>query len=214
MGIVRNCIDIIGITPEQELPKQINGQLIETSEVENLFIDSNIQMKNIYQIIIEIEIKATRVINAPLSKIIVIDGYKKFKIAYYDINNNMSILELKNPYNLFFDIEKSKVEIEKTNIYIADAYFELVNSSVIYCHVLYVIDISYFGSARRIVQKNQNKQTIDFYTVYDDTKNDCDKYDVFKKQTISEYNKVQFDENRQVALTEENDLIDIDSEYP
>lgn len=219
MGIVRNCIDIIGITPENELPNKINGQYIETSETENLFIGSNIKIKNIYQIIVDKNVKETRIINTPINKIIVIDGYKKFKIAYYDINNNMGILELNTPYNLFFDIENSEIEIEKINLYIADAYFELLNRKILYCHIIYILDIHYFGNGRRIDKKdNINKYTEnefanDLYISNRDNKLQLLKEEIFKEMSISEYNKDKFQKVNDLQLTEKNDLIDIDSEY-
>lgn len=219
MGIVRNCIDIIGITPENELPSQISGQHIEVSETENLFIDSDIEIKNVYQIIIESTIKGTRVINTPMNKIVVIDGCKKFKIAYYDVDNNMGVLELNSPYNLFFDIENNKDEIEKTNIYIADAYFEPINKKVLYCNILYIADIHYFGNVRKVQErKNTNKyfedKISDKYYVADNVcKNKGIKDDIYSEMLISEYDKRHFEEDKQVDITENDKLIDIDSEY-
>lgn len=219
MGIVRNCIDIIGITPENELPNKINGQHIEASETENLFIGNNIRIKNIYQIIIDKGIKETRIINTPINKIIVIDGYKKFKIAYYDINNNMGILELTTPYNLFFDIENSKVEIEKINLYIADAYFDLINRKVLYCHIIYIVDIHYFGNRRRFLKKdNINKYTENEFTNDLSISNRANnsnllREEIIKEMSISEYNKDKTTIIDEMQITEKSDLIDIDAEY-
>lgn len=219
MGIVRNCIDIIGITPESELPNKINGQYIEASETENLFIGNNIKIKNIYQIIIDKSIKETRVINTPINRIIVIDGYKKLKIAYYDSNNNMGILELKTPYNIFFDIENSKIQIEKINIYIADAYFELINRKVLYCHIIYIVDIHYLGDEKRIYEKDninkytENKYLKNLYTSSINNKKQLLQEEIIDEMTISEYNKDKFQEVINVEPTEKNYLIDIDAEY-
>ncbi|MCM8709601.1 hypothetical protein M2651_01020 [Clostridium sp. SYSU_GA19001] len=201
MGVVRNCIDIIGITPENELPDRINGQHIEASETENLLIDSNIKIKNIYQIIVHAEIKDTRVINTPLNRIVVIDGFKKFKIAYYDMDNNMGVIELNSPFNLFFDIESSAIETEKINLYIADTYFELLNYKILYCHIIYILDIHYFGDVRR----NENE-------AYKNKKEEL-KEQILSEMSISKDIKRDFNETVEKNITFKNNLIDIDAEY-
>jgi len=143
MGIVRNCINIVGITPENQLPKTIEGQLIEASETENIYLGNELNVKNINQIIIDVDIKGTRVINAPLNKIIVVDGFKKVKASYYNEKNNEEVFELESPMNFFIDIDKQDVEIESINVHIADAYFHLTNKNILYNHILYIIDVPY-----------------------------------------------------------------------
>lgn len=161
MGIVRNCIDVVGITPEGELPKQIVGQLIEASETENIYLGTELNVKNIYQIVIEVGIKGTRVINAPLNKIIVVDGIKKIKAAYYNEENNVGIFELEGPLNFFIDIDKQEVEIESINIHIADAYFHLTNKNTLYNHILYMIDVPYNSSDKKL-QNSKLPKKFDF----------------------------------------------------
>lgn len=217
MHIVRNCIDIVGITPESELPKKINGQIKETLESENLFIKENIKIKNIYQIIIDISVKGTRVINTPLNKIIVMDIIKNFKIAYYDIENNMSILELNSQSNLFFDIENDNVEIDKTNIYIADAQFELINNNTLYNYILFIIDVHYLGGFKKTCKKcSFYKDTRDdeFYILDDKGKDKKIANHSVKKASISENNYSKINENNRSNMEDkENELFDMEDEY-
>lgn len=218
MHIVRNCIDIVGITPESELPKKINGQIVETLEKENLFIKDNIEIKNIYQIIIDISIKGTRVINTPLNKIIVMDIIKKFKIAYYDMDNNMSILELDSPCNLFFNIENDKIEIEKTNIYIADAQFELVNNNTLYNYILFIMDVHYLGGFRKSGKINSfnedTKNSDDDFDTSDNKDNDNKVVNhALKEVSIAEDNKIENNKDKQLNISLKNELLDMEDEY-
>lgn len=213
MSVVRNCIDIVGITPENQLPEHINGQLVESSETENLFIDSNVEIKDIYQIIIETNIKGTRVIKTPISKIIVIDGYKNFKIAYYDSSNNMGILEMNSPYNLFFDVENAETSIEETNLYIVDAYFELISKNIVYCNILYMLDVQYINNTKRLGKKENIGSLTDFHHIYDKKSKLMIKDDILKEMSMSEYNKIESKKEINTLSYKKDELIDIDAEY-
>lgn len=154
MGIIRNFIDIVGITPENELPKEIKGQLIQTSETENIFIANEVSdIKNIYQIVIDMEVKGSRVICVNHSKVVVIDCVKKTKIVYYNSNDSVSVLDLITPYNTFVEINE-KEEIDDIKICIADAYFELINKGTLYSHILYFINVIYC-KATEILKKDE-----------------------------------------------------------
>jgi hypothetical protein len=242
MDIVRNCINIVGITPGNNLPKKVNGQLIETSQAENLFIDDSIKIKNIYQIVIDIDIARTNVINGHMNTIVVVDLIKKFKINYYDMDGNMGILELNSPYNVFFDLESNKVEIENININIADAYFELINSRTLYNHILYIIDVQYLGSIgnkNKIIsfsEETKNKENYDYSIIenkkiyekgmnnlvinksvidnVDNGKGINIKYNTLNEVSLSEDNKAQINqENLQYIEKIKNELVDMEDEY-
>lgn len=240
MDIVRNGINVIGITPENKLPKKVNGQLIETSQAENLFIEDNIKIKKIYEIVIDINITRTRVINSPMNKIVVVDLNKKFKIVYYDMDSNRSILELNSPYNIFFNLESNKIEIENINIHIADAYFELINSRTLYNHIFYMIDVQYLGNVRnktKVISFNEETRDRDIYDysiienkkISEEVKNtiinhksivdkkDNDKrisYNILKEVLLPQDNKVQIIEKNLLDLDDvEDELFDMEDEY-
>lgn len=143
MGIVRNFIDIEGITSSEELPKEIKGQLIQTSEIENIYIGNKVSnIKNIYQIIINMYLKSQRIIDTKIGKVIVADFIRNYKIIYYDNNNVVNILELKLPYNTFIELDKNK-EIYDVKAYIVDSYFELIDNDTLYNYSLYFINVIY-----------------------------------------------------------------------
>lgn len=145
MGVIRNFIDIEGITPEQELPDKITGQLIEYSEVEHIYIPNDKpRIYNIQNISIKIDITSSRIINAPLGKIVVLDGLKSFKITYTQRGHNerASIVDLDLPYNTFIEIPKDRENMGSAHVYVADAYFKVIDSRKIYSYILYVINVS------------------------------------------------------------------------
>lgn len=146
MGIVRNFIDIIGITPEDELPDKNNGQIIEYSEVENIFIpEHHSRIRNIFQIMVKVEIKSTRTVNAPLGKVIIVDGIKRLKIIYEDRGDSKkaNIVNLEVPYNTFIELQKGAEILDNIEIYIMDAYFHSISPRTLYSHVVYLIHIHY-----------------------------------------------------------------------
>lgn len=143
MGIVRNFIDIEGLTLSEELPKEIEGQLIQTSEIENIYIGNKVSnIKNIYQIIINMYLKSQRIIDAEVGKVVVVDFIRNYKIIYYDNNNLVNILELKLPYNTFIELDKNR-EIYDVRAYIVDSYFELIDNEILYNYSLYFINVIY-----------------------------------------------------------------------
>lgn len=155
MGIVRNNINIEGLSLIEELPKKINGQLITFSETDNLRIPySNPEAKSIYEIVIEVDIKSKRSINTDLSKIIILDGIKKYKVLYIEKNelSSANIVYLDTPYNTFIELPKNVENISELNIHILDAYFNLIDSRNIYEHIVYQLDIHYDNKA---IKKNQ-----------------------------------------------------------
>ena len=206
MGIVRNGIDIVGITPEKELPAEISGQLLEVSETENLLISKDVKIKKIQKIFLDPEIKGTKIINAPLCKIFIIDGYKKLKISYYDTENNMKTLELASPFNLFFDIEKNTAEAEELRLYIADAYFELTSSSTIYCYIIYMADIRYIKDGTEAKQKiSLNKQNTGEFNL--------PKEAAALEMSISKEKKADPEKMPEGEAGLKNSLVDIEAEY-
>ncbi|MCT4508392.1 MAG: hypothetical protein N4A48_06455 [Tepidibacter sp.] len=148
MEIVRNFINIIGVSPEDELPNKINGQIVQHSEIETIIIpDNKPEAKSIYEIMVDVKVKSIRTINAPLGKTILVDGEKQYKIIYTENGDceKANILYINIPYNTFFEVSKDKVDIGINNIkvYILDAYFDLISSRTIYCHSVYLLDAKY-----------------------------------------------------------------------
>ncbi len=146
MGIIRNHIDIVGITPEEQLPGKIqNSQVVEYSEVENIFIPKdNPNIKNIYQIVLDVSLISKREVDIPIGKVVIIDGVKKIKIIYSEKGHSQkaNIVNLELPYNTFIEIPDGK-EIGNASVQIVDAYFQLIDNRKIYSHIVYLVNVRY-----------------------------------------------------------------------
>ncbi|WP_461204778.1 hypothetical protein [Clostridium sp. DL1XJH146] len=222
MGVVRNFIDIVGITPENELPKKVLGQVVQTAEAEIILIEDNINIKSIYQIVIDVEIESHRVINSPMSRIIVVDSQKKIKILYYDDSDRVRALEVKRPYNFFIDVEDKKNEIDSINIHIVDAYFKLIDKKQLYCNIVYIINVIYHeyekGKFRNNIEPNisvyseeenyGSENEFHHYEEYIALANSHEIHEENISKSIELYNSV-----KEVSIKENIELIDIDSEY-
>ncbi|GFP74498.1 hypothetical protein [Clostridium fungisolvens] len=155
MGIIRNFVDVIGITPENELPNKINGQIVEYSEVDYIYISENRPKVNtLYQAHIKVEVKSKRIINSPLGQIIVLDGVKKIKLIYTQegIEEKANIVDCQLPYNTFIDLPNESGNISNIDIHVLDAYFDIINAKKIYVHLLYLINVNYdrkFNTAKQ-----------------------------------------------------------------
>jgi hypothetical protein len=156
VGTVRNNINIEGLSLEEELPKKNNGQLITYSEIDNLRIpDTNPEAKGIYEISIDVDIVSKRSVNTGIGKIIILDGFKKYKILYIENNesSSASILYHEVPYNTFIELPQNTASVSEMNIHIIDAYYYLTDSRNIYEHVVYQLDVHH---DQRMVKKVQS----------------------------------------------------------
>lgn len=165
MGILRNSIEVIGIADEAELPKQINGQLIEYSETDYIYVPENRPLiYNISKIEVKLNIKESRTIDAPTGRIIVLEGSRKLNITYrplgyYDENYT---LKLDLPFNSFIDLPNNSGDIKSIDIYAADAYFKLVSSRKIYSFMVYMINAVYQNT---ILSEGYEDSAIKFKTL-------------------------------------------------
>jgi hypothetical protein len=165
MGILRNGIDIVGITPENELPTKDRGQIIEYSELDYIFIpDERPRVHRIHNVSIKIDISSSRIINASFGRIIVLDGVRKIKVIYTQRGHSdkACILNIEAPYNTFIDVPKGIASINSIDVHIADAYFGIADSRKIYNHTLYLVDVDYDDL---IDSTNENKGTIAYLGV-------------------------------------------------
>lgn len=146
MDKVRNFIHIIGTASNHELPKKIDGQIVQYSDVESILIPSDKpNANNIYEIIIELEITSTKQISIPLNNLLIVDGIRKFKIMYISDDNNKEAImfNISKPYNTFIELPKGVYDILDVNVYIIDSYFHLVNNREIYNYNLYLVNVKY-----------------------------------------------------------------------
>ncbi|WP_432401986.1 hypothetical protein [Wukongibacter sp. M2B1] len=164
MGIVRNHINIEGITREEDLSKNKNGHTIIYSEEKTLFLPTDKpEIKSIYEILISIDIKSHRSITTPIGNVVVLDGLKKYKIIYTENSEieKVSILNLDTTFNTFTELPKGLEDIWNLKIHVIDAYFSVINPQKIYGHFLYLVDVNYNVDYKKSPLKTLNPNTYD-----------------------------------------------------
>lgn len=159
MGILRNSIEVVGISTVEELPREIKGQLIEYSETDYIYVPENRPLiYNISKIDLKLSIKESRSIDAPTGKIVILEGSRKINItykpaSYYEGNY---ILKLDLPFNSFLDIPNNSGEIKSIDIYPIDAYFKMMSSRKIYCFMVYMINVIHENMVYSKVSQDSN----------------------------------------------------------
>ncbi|WP_163195866.1 hypothetical protein [Clostridium thermarum] len=147
--MLRNFISVTGITPESNLPKEIKGELLQHSDIDYIFIPgSKPKAKEVTHVGIQVEIKDQRIIKAPTGTIVIVDGVKKLKLSYVPLGHSKRNiqLELELPYNTFIELPEGVEKIKGIDLYVADAYFELVEGRKIYSYVFYMLNIDFFNT--------------------------------------------------------------------
>lgn len=164
MAVVRNAINVVGITPEDKLPDKNNGQIIIYDEIDYIFIPQNIpEIKSIHQIMFNVELKESKQLTGPFGKIIMLDGKKKFKILYTQNENDdkANFIDVETPYNTFFELTKKVDNYYPPKVYVIDAYFELMENNRIYSHLVYLLDIKDKEFLDRNGENPEDKELID-----------------------------------------------------
>jgi len=154
-----------GVAREDDLPNGNNGQLIRYSESETLFIPSEKpDVKNIYEISMDIVINNDRVVKYPNGKIVILDGTKKYKIIYTENSSNETacITDINVPYNTFIELPAGTEDILDINVFIIDAYFHLIDPRKIYGHFVYLLDVHYDRKSVKSCLKEKEKEKGDY----------------------------------------------------
>jgi len=160
LGVIRNFIEVVGIAQEEELPEKSFGQLIKYSEAEHIIIPRDKSgIKDIYQIVLKIEIKSKRTISTVDTKTVILDGIKNVKImcTQHENPDKVTMINLQLPYNTFFEIPRQIENIDNTDIHILDAYFEVLDKRRIYGHFVYLVDVRYLTIDRVSTKKYDSK---------------------------------------------------------
>lgn len=146
MGIVRNSIDVVGITNAKDLPTEvINGHFVQYSETETFFIPRGKSLiRDIFQVVINIETNSKREVKTPIGRTTIIDGTKNIKVIYSEKGHSSkrNIVNINVPFNTFTELEEDK-EIDEVKVYILDAYFSLVENRKLYSHLVYMVQFIY-----------------------------------------------------------------------
>lgn len=144
--MLRNFISVTGITQEKDLPKRVKGELLQHSDIDYIFIPGNRpRAKELTHISISVDIKNRRIIKGPMGNVVILDGLKKLKVCYIPESRSKRTIqvELYLPYNTHIELPDEVKDIENVNIYIGDAYFELLEGRKIYSFIFYMLDLEY-----------------------------------------------------------------------
>lgn len=209
--MIRNNIDIIGIASEDQLPKEINGQIMEYSDVENIFLPGDkSEIQDIFQIKIDLVTKDHRVVRAPLGTVIIVDGIKKFRMIYSDPGSaeKAHIANVQVPYNTFFELPVHIQEIDKVDIYIMDAYFDVIDTRRLYSHIVYLVDIQY-RDPREQYESSKSNLTVKQIAAFHETSS---KHQTYNEQILQE-TSISKESGTGTGYPSKNELLDIDAEY-
>lgn len=142
--MLRNFISVTGITQEKELKEKVKGQLLQHSDIDYIFIPSNRpRAKELTHISISVDIKNHKVIKTPIGTVVILDGLKKLKLCYIPEGRSKRTIqvELYLPYNTHLELPDEVKDLDKVDIYIGDAYFELIEGRKIYSFIFYILDL-------------------------------------------------------------------------
>lgn len=148
--MIRNFINVVGITDESELPTECPGQFVEYSETDYLFLpEATPSVNTLYEVNLGIEILNSRIINMQNSRVYILDGNKKFKItcSSKDKSNKPLTFKFNYPFNAFIDIENND-NVKSAKVFVLDAYFHLINPKTIYSNITYLISVEYSDTAK------------------------------------------------------------------
>lgn len=161
MEEIRNSINIIGLTAFDEIPSNVNNQIIQYSEQETIFVPKDkAEVGIIFEIMIEIEILSKRIVETNINKIVVLDGIKKYKIIYSEgSSSKANILYLNVPYNTFIKIPKNE-NISSINVFILDAYFSILSNRKIYSYLVFQLEVNYSEKYNEKKQEKNNRVII------------------------------------------------------
>ncbi|NLZ47197.1 MAG: hypothetical protein GX895_00145 [Clostridiales bacterium] len=162
--MLRNFISVTGITQEKDLPKRVKGELLQHSDIDYIFIPGNRpRIKELTHISISVDIKNHRIIKSPKGSTIVLDGLKKLKITYVPEGRSKKTIqaELYLPYNTYLELPDGVNDIGKVDVYILDAYFELIEGRKIYSFIFYMLDIEYKSKKSHRRYSDEDPEDVD-----------------------------------------------------
>lgn len=168
MEIVRNSVIISGLTDEKSLFEQIKGQIIQFSETSTIFVpDKEPEISNLIQIFIKLELLQTNLITTPAGKTINLNGFLKLKLNYLNKNDSensqkICTFDIACPYHSYIQL-MANVDMKQMQIYILDAYFNLIDSRKIFCDILYLVSFPSKDSEKLLSTTSLSTQLTDSF---------------------------------------------------
>jgi hypothetical protein len=159
MGFIRNCIKIEGIQ-EKFINRETDEHYILYSETSNINIPETLpDIKNIFEIIINVDIKSWKIIDNYKNPIVTIDGLKKYKIIYTEnnIEERVCLEEFEMPYNTYIEIIDRNLKLIDLQLNILDAYYQVQGHHLLYEYLLYSVIPIYN------IEMKKNKNNVEYY---------------------------------------------------
>jgi hypothetical protein len=219
MDIVRNFIKVSGIVSEEELPANINGNIIQYSETETIFIPNLTSgIQSIFHIMLQVDLSPVRKINTPYGVTVILDGIKTMKILYSDKSSdgNASLLNLETPYNAFVEIPKDCKSDFDIKLHILDGYFKTLGADRIYCYIVYLITLNYSKNSHEEIGDVKNATRVLIFDEADNSlKRSYGKENEADSIALSPDSHLSIIDNKKAVHNKDDayELFDIDSEY-
>ena len=142
--MLRNFISVTGITQEKIYLRGSRDNCYSIP-ILTIYLYLATGLVKTTHIGVSVDIKNHRIIKGPKGSVIILDGFKKLKVCYIPENRSKRTIqvELYLPYNTHIEIDGDVKAISNIDIYIGDAYFELVDGRKIYSFIFYILDMDY-----------------------------------------------------------------------
>lgn len=176
MGIIRNSIIVDGLAKEEELPKEVFGQIVRSSQVETLFIPpSKSEAKSVKKVEIRLNIDSNRIVRGVTEKMVILGGLNNYRIFYKENSPEEigSIANIQIPFNTYMDLPEDIIKIKGINVFILDAYFHLMDSRRLYAYFVYLIELQYDDKIDKPSTNKSSGDAIVYQTIparFDDNK--------------------------------------------
>lgn len=167
MGVVRNSINVEGLTKESDFPNEANSFTIKYCEAETMLIPTNKpEAKIINEVDISLIVSNERILGGGFGKTIVLGGTKNYRVSYLENSPEATntTANIQEPFIYCVDLPKDIENVTIIRTYLIDAYFHLIDSRRIYAHFIYLINILLDDTSKEDIHLSNNSNTLNkFY---------------------------------------------------
>lgn len=137
-----NCINIEGIVEESNL-KEICLNKCELCDYNSYInLNHNTGIKDIYQISLESSLKSNKFLSFKDDNILILKGITLVKILAVEDTSSNNIIFLEENVYFNFSFKRKVKELNNIEIFIIDAFFDIVNSNKIQCSLTYLFNFT------------------------------------------------------------------------
>lgn len=156
-----NCINIEGIVEESTL-EDISLNKCELCDYNsNITLNHNTRIKDIYQISLESALKSTKSLNFKDENILILKGITLVKILAVEDTSSNNIIFLEENIYFNFSFKKKVKELNNIEIFIIDAFFDIVDNNKIQCSLTYLFNFISSNSKEETIVNSKDFSFID-----------------------------------------------------